>query len=293
VTDVTEQQTAERELDERTRELREETAFVETILDNQRDIVYAVDTDGRLTRWNDRLVEVTGYDDEAVAGMQARELLADEATRRVENAIEAAVEERESVTLELRLVTADGTEIPYEFTSNPILDDGKVVGIVGVGRDITARKEKQRQLTRHRDDLESELEEIYGRITDAFFALDEDWTFTHFNERAQELVDPDGDGLEGENIWESFPDAVDSRFEAEYRTAMESQEPTTFEAYYPSRWTRGSRSTPTPRRPDCRCTSVTSPTGRNTSRSSNCTRPSSRPSTTASTSSTVTSASRR
>lgn len=233
VTDVTEQQTAERELDERTRELREETAFVETILDNQRDIVYAVDTDGRLTRWNDRLVEVTGYDDEAVAGMQARELLADEATRRVENAIEAAVEERESVTLELRLVTADGTEIPYEFTSNPILDDGKVVGIVGVGRDITARKEKQRQLTRHRDDLESELEEIYGRITDAFFALDEDWTFTHFNERAQELVDPDGDGLEGENIWESFPDAVDSRFEAEYRTAMESQEPTTFEAYYP------------------------------------------------------------
>ncbi|WP_232703058.1 PAS domain S-box protein [Halobacterium wangiae] len=233
VTDVTEQQTVERELAERERQLREEQALVQSILDNQRDIVYAVDPDGQFTRWNDRLVEVTGYADEEIAEMEIPEFIADEAREEAAEAIQDVVLHGESRTLELPLVTADGTEIPYEFTGTPIQEGGKVAGLVGVGRDVTERKKKERQLARHRDDLESELEEIYGRITDAFFALDEDWTFTHANDRAQELVDPDGDGLEGENIWESYPDAVDSRFETEYRTAMETQEATTFEAYYP------------------------------------------------------------
>jgi PAS domain S-box-containing protein len=84
-----------------------------------------------------------------------------------------------------------------------------------------------------RDHLESELREVFGRISDAFYALDDDWQFTYVNERAEELINYRGDGLVGRNVWEVFEWADDSTLGEEYRRAMETQEPTAFEFYYP------------------------------------------------------------
>ncbi|ADB61780.1 multi-sensor signal transduction histidine kinase [Haloterrigena turkmenica DSM 5511] len=84
-----------------------------------------------------------------------------------------------------------------------------------------------------------ELEEIYGRISDAFFALDGDWNFTYLNERAHELINPDGKTLVGKRVWDEFPEAMGQQFKAEYERAMYDQETVSFEEYYPDplgRW---------------------------------------------------------
>ncbi|SFG04723.1 PAS domain S-box-containing protein [Halopelagius inordinatus] len=86
---------------------------------------------------------------------------------------------------------------------------------------------------RHLRRRESELEEMFDRITDAFLGLDENWEITYVNERGGELLDPDDDGLIGENFWDPFEPALGTTFEDEYREAMETQEPTSFEEYYP------------------------------------------------------------
>ncbi|RQH01472.1 GAF domain-containing sensor histidine kinase [Natrarchaeobius oligotrophus] len=78
-----------------------------------------------------------------------------------------------------------------------------------------------------------ELEEMYGRISDAFYALDENWEFTYLNDRAEELIDFTGDGLVGEHVWDTFEWADDSKLRTEYERAMETQEATSFELYYP------------------------------------------------------------
>jgi PAS domain S-box-containing protein len=79
----------------------------------------------------------------------------------------------------------------------------------------------------------SEREEMYGRISDAFFALDEQWRFTHINERAHELFNPEDRSLVGKQIWEEFPDVVEQRFKPKYERAMREQETVAFEEYYP------------------------------------------------------------
>ncbi|RDI72211.1 PAS domain-containing protein [Halopelagius longus] len=79
----------------------------------------------------------------------------------------------------------------------------------------------------------SELEEIYGRISDAFFALDEEWRFTYVNEQAHELINPHGRTLLGEDIWDVFPAATERKFKPEYERAMYEQETVAFEEYYP------------------------------------------------------------
>ncbi|WP_246998100.1 PAS domain-containing protein [Halosolutus gelatinilyticus] len=80
---------------------------------------------------------------------------------------------------------------------------------------------------------QSEREEIFERISDAVFALDEEWRFTYLNDRAYELINPDDRPLLGTRIWETFPDATDRRFESAYERAMYEQEPVSFEEYYP------------------------------------------------------------
>ncbi|APW96510.1 histidine kinase [Halobiforma lacisalsi AJ5] len=101
-------------------------------------------------------------------------------------------------------------------------DDDGITAVVSAFEDVTDERR-----------LESELETTFERITDAFFGLDEEWRFTYVNDRARELIDPDGEGLIGRNLWEAFPAAVDSTFEREYRRAMAEQESTSFEEYFP------------------------------------------------------------
>ena len=76
-------------------------------------------------------------------------------------------------------------------------------------------------------------EEVYQRITDAFFAVDTDWRFTHLNEQAERLLGRTASELVGESVWEQFPEAVDSTFEVEYRRAMRTQTSVSFEEDYP------------------------------------------------------------
>ncbi|MFC7238355.1 PAS domain-containing protein [Saliphagus sp. GCM10025317] len=80
---------------------------------------------------------------------------------------------------------------------------------------------------------ESEVEEILGRVTDAFYALDEDFRFTHVNNRAEELLQATEDELLGEVLWELYPEAaeIDDVWNA-FQAAMETQEPQGYELYF-------------------------------------------------------------
>ncbi|WP_255192379.1 PAS domain-containing protein [Natronobeatus ordinarius] len=84
-----------------------------------------------------------------------------------------------------------------------------------------------------RDRSQPTLEELHGRISDAFYSLDENWRFTYLNERAEELIDVTDEGLVGKHVWETFEWAAGSMLKVEYERAMDTQEPTSFELYYP------------------------------------------------------------
>ncbi|NEU56325.1 ATP-binding protein [Halorussus sp. MSC15.2] len=75
--------------------------------------------------------------------------------------------------------------------------------------------------------------DVYERITDAVFALDEEWRFTYLDEQAERLLQRSEDELLGSVIWDEFTEAPDSKFRQEYERAMASQTPVTFEAQYP------------------------------------------------------------
>jgi anti-sigma regulatory factor (Ser/Thr protein kinase)/GAF domain-containing protein len=80
--------------------------------------------------------------------------------------------------------------------------------------------------------------ELLDRMSDAFFALDDSWRFTYLNERAREIICEAGGTeatvaeLRGRSIWDVIPDAEESVFAEQYRTAVETGDAVSFEAEY-------------------------------------------------------------
>ncbi|WP_135854579.1 PAS domain S-box protein [Halorussus salinus] len=82
------------------------------------------------------------------------------------------------------------------------------------------------------DDGTDRWDEVVERITDAFYALDDEWRFTHLNEQAEEILQRSEEELLGERIWDEFPEAADDIIWEKYHEAMEAQSPVDFDLYY-------------------------------------------------------------
>jgi PAS domain S-box-containing protein len=137
----------------RAEELAQERAINEQSLDALDDIYYLIGPDGDLRRWNETVVEVTGYSDGELSALNVFELFDAEGADRVEEAIEHVLADGSS-RVEATLVTADGEHIPYEFTGARFVDpDGELRGVIGVGRDVTERRAYERELERQNERL--------------------------------------------------------------------------------------------------------------------------------------------
>ncbi|MBS0169187.1 MAG: PAS domain S-box protein [Nitrospira sp.] len=136
ITDITERNRVERE---RTEAL----ANLQTIMETVPDVIFVLDLEGRLSKWNRRLETVTGYTCDELLGKSALEMVptaeAEPTTAAIRQAFEQGYAE-----LEGHLLTKDGRTLPYHWNGATFADlHGRVVGISGVGRDITERKQTE------------------------------------------------------------------------------------------------------------------------------------------------------
>ncbi|WP_265108226.1 PAS domain S-box protein [Halosolutus halophilus] len=132
---------------EREQELQRYKEHTNNVLDAIDDVFYVLDEDGHLQRWNESLSEATGYTDEEIAKMHAQDFFDEHARDRIAEAI-VDVFETGDTRLEAELRTKDGEHIPHEFVATALKDlDGNPV-LAGIGRDISERKETERQLSR-------------------------------------------------------------------------------------------------------------------------------------------------
>lgn len=97
--------------------------------------------------------------------------------------------------------------------------------------DLDASRQVYRQIS-------EQQRRILESITDAFVAVDDEWTFTYVNAQAEAFLQESRDALLGRNLWDAFPEAVGSTFEEKYKTAREEGTTVEFVEYYPplDRW---------------------------------------------------------
>jgi PAS domain S-box-containing protein len=187
------------------------------------DGVVTVDTDGHITETNPATTNIFGFDDGDLVGEHLSTLLPEAGGDR--SLLPPFGSEDDAVLqwqpIRYTAADADGDEVPVLVTFGRF-ETTAGTHYTGVIRDVSQRER-----------LESELESHLERVTDAFFALDSEFRFRYVNERAAELIEVDPEAVVGDLVWDRFPAAAGSRFEAKYRHAMESQQPVSFEEYFP------------------------------------------------------------
>jgi diguanylate cyclase (GGDEF)-like protein/PAS domain S-box-containing protein len=158
--------------------LKEEQAFTGSMLNALADTLFVFDpSTGKALRWNRAFREISGYTDEEIASRKAPDdWYSDEDLQRAEETTREVFEEGRG-TVEMSLITKEGTSVPTEYTGSLIRDAaGRPHYMIAVGRDITERKkaeealrlktERQARLLRVARELALSLhtDEVLGRI---------------------------------------------------------------------------------------------------------------------------------
>jgi PAS domain S-box-containing protein len=211
--------------------------IVDTALSHSPDSTYIFDPDGRLLYANKTLLNLWGKSLSEVVGRSLQQLgYPPDIARRAQAQIRQVAETREGVRDQVSLAVFTGTPRHYEYIFVPVLAaDGSVEAVAGSTRDVTERQHSRSAL----EDVNAELRrarqqlvDIFENMTDAFFALDNDWCFTYVNRHAGKILFRTAEELLGKNIWEEFAPAVGSTFYHQYHRAKAENVPVEFEEFY-------------------------------------------------------------
>ena len=126
-----------------------------TLLHNVSDVIYSLSPDGIITSLNPAFEMVTGLSCAEWIGKSFAQIIhPDDLPLAIEKFL-AALRGELSPKFELRTISSSGNYVTGEFTTTPQMQNGKVVKILGIARDITEHKqtaEKLRSLSLY-DDL--------------------------------------------------------------------------------------------------------------------------------------------
>jgi len=217
IRDISEQRQREQALREKQAELRK----YELTVENSIDYLAACDTDYDLLFANEQYQDFHGIDSIDVSKTSLPELLDDEWDRTVKAHVDRSLE-GETVRYEMERARSNGGVQTLDIRYYPLReDDGRIIGVVAAMRDLTNVLEEKR-----------EREKTIERVTDAIVEVDENWRFTLVNQQAEALYDMSEEYLLGRDFWNVFTGARGTRFEEEYRSVMETREPTTFVEHF-------------------------------------------------------------
>ena len=152
-------QVAERE--EAEKKLVREKNLSESIVRSLPGIFYVYGPERRLLRWNENLAELSGCDDAELDGKELLTFFPEQDWERISRIVDDVFAHGRNL-MEAEVVTGDGGAVPYYFSAVSAMLDGSR-RLVGVGIDISARKNFENALLRS----ERELRALSSRLISA------------------------------------------------------------------------------------------------------------------------------
>jgi PAS domain S-box-containing protein len=144
--DVTERRTA-------ADRLRESEQRYRSLFDHHPDAVYSFDSEGRFVSANPACEKLSGYAPAELIGKPFAPLIPAEHRRETLERFRAVMN-GVATSYDETIIHKSGRRIPVNITALPIVVDGKVVGMYGIAKDLTARRELEARL-RHAQKLEA------------------------------------------------------------------------------------------------------------------------------------------
>jgi len=195
-----------RDLTERKRAeeaLKVSQEYANNILESSLDIIIAVDNDRRITEFNRAAEESFGYGREEVLGRHVRMLYA---RGHEHDVVHEQTLLRGRMLTEISNCRKNGEEFPCLLASSILRDaEGRQIGVMGISRDITERKQAERALQESQEYARS----ILRSSLDVIIAVDNDRHIIEFNAAAEECFGYTRDEALGKHVSMLYADVED------------------------------------------------------------------------------------
>jgi two-component system cell cycle sensor histidine kinase/response regulator CckA len=137
--DVTEKKRAEAAL-------RKSEDRYRDLVENARDIIYTHDLQGNFTSINRAGEQITGYSRKEVLTINLTQIVAPQFREKVRKMLEGKLANEKETVYDLEIFAKDGRHVAVEVNTRFIYQDAVPVGMQGIARDVTERKQLEEQL---------------------------------------------------------------------------------------------------------------------------------------------------
>src|SRR5881394_1500648 len=140
------------------RELDKARAYAESLIKNAPDPVFVSDLEGKILEANDAVSELLGFRRDEVVEQSLSRFISEEETREFTAALREVVEHGVTRDAVLNPRSASGEIIPTSLNASALRDpDGKVIGAIGILRDMRAYEEVVRDLEQSKTELQEKI----------------------------------------------------------------------------------------------------------------------------------------
>ena len=186
--------------------VRDRERLFRAIFDQSFQFMGLLKPDGTILEINQTALAAAGAGIEELTGIPFWETqwwqISPETKQRVREAIARAAA-GEVVRYEADVLVAGGTVVTVDFSIKPIVDDdGKVVLLIPEGRDISDRKNLERELTFR----QARFDAFFDAASAGMFITDDQLRFVQFNDKLSELSGQPVSAYIGKTVWEAEPD---------------------------------------------------------------------------------------
>jgi PAS domain S-box-containing protein len=149
--------------------------------ENISDVVYTIDTDLNILEVSPSVERILGYKREDFVGLPLSAMKIIFGPESFEQAVADAARILRGETIPAipyRFISRDGTEMIGEVSGAPLKREGRIIGMIAVGRDVTAHRRAEEALR----ESEAKYRGILESMDDAYFELDIKGNYTFFND---------------------------------------------------------------------------------------------------------------
>jgi two-component system cell cycle sensor histidine kinase/response regulator CckA len=183
-------------------------------------------TDARITEFSPGAEHIFGYTREEVLGKPVAILHRQADIERFPRIFDAMSKNRLGFFGETTLVRKSGAEFPALFSTAPVIDStGEMTSALGVSVDISELKQAEEALR----ESEANYRELADSITDVFFAMDKNLTYTYWNKASEKVTGIAAKDAIGKSIRLLFGDVPPTRKAIKaYRDVLRTKQPKNF-----------------------------------------------------------------
>ena len=193
--------------------LRESEQRYRNLVEHVLDVIYTLSRDARITSLNPVFETITGWSRNEWLGQAFAPIVHPDDLPLAMEYFRRVLQGETPPIFELRILGKSGQHRVGQFRMTPQLEDGRVIGVLGIGRDVTERKQAEGALR----ESEARFRQLYDEAPVSYHELDPQGRVTRVNRTELEMLGYTAEEMLGRPVWEFI---VERQEESEAFAAM-------------------------------------------------------------------------